>query len=81
MADTKRKVNYTDDTKQVVLYEEMLFKRPSWMSQTYWEDYEAPRIGTKVGKDWAFTYGLEYKMPKWGEDDAGEGCFSGACAI
>ncbi len=80
MAKTKKKVNYMDDTKQVVLYNDTFFERPSWMSQAYWEDYEAPRIGTRVGKKEDYIYGLEYKMPMFGEDDIEDGC-GGACAI
>jgi len=56
-------------------------RKPSYMSDSYWFKYEAPRCGTKVGKGGKFLYGMKPDMPKWGEDERGDGCDGGACAI
>ena len=46
-------------------------RKPSYMSDSYWFKYEAPRCGTKVGKGGKFLYGMKPDMPKWGEDERG----------
>lgn len=52
--------------------------KPHWMSQEYWEKYEAPRIGKKYGEG---LYGEGYKEPSYKvEEEDDDGC-GGACKI
>lgn len=51
--------------------------RPHWMDKTYWEEYEAPRVGKRYGK---FVYGEQYDKPAYGSPDDEDGC-GGACTI
>lgn len=55
-------------------------KKPDYMSDEYWFKYVAPRCGTEVGNK-GHLFGQKADMPKWGEDERGEGCDGGACAI
>ena len=81
MKDTKKKVNFLDENNQTLVVGGKFFSKPSYMSQQYWEVYEAPRIGCRVGKGGKFIYGFEYEDPKWGEDERGDACDGGACSI
>ena len=81
MSDWKEQ-GYLDETKQVVYRNGIFAERPEWMSEEYWLNYEAPRIGTRVGKGGKFIYGADYPQPTFGSDDVGEGvCSGGGCAI
>lgn len=59
----------------------VVVRKPDSMSDSYWFKYEAPRVGTRVGKGGKFLYGSSYDQPKWGEDERGDGCDGGACSI
>lgn len=59
----------------------VVMRKPPTMSDEYWFKYEAPRCGTRVGKGGKFLYGASVDQPKWGEDERGDGCDGGACAI
>lgn len=62
----------------------VVMRKPDWMSPDFWFKYEAPRCGTRVGKGGKFLYGASVDQPKWSdvvEEDSGDGCSSGACAI
>lgn len=55
--------------------------KPDWMSDNYWYKYEAPRVGKLYGSKTNDLYGSTYERPTHGEDERGEGCDGGACAI
>lgn len=58
----------------------VVMKKPDYMSDVYWFKYEAPRCGTEVGNK-GYLFGQKADMPKWGEDERGDGCDGGSCAI
>jgi len=59
-------------------------RKPEWMSDNHWFKYEAPRVGKSYiskGGDGAFLFGHDVAAPIEGEDERGDGCDGGACAI
>ena len=56
--------------------------KPDWMSDDYWFEYEAPRVGKNYsGRKSNVLYGENYEQPTHGVEERGEGCDGGACAI
>lgn len=78
MSDTE-KINFVDEEKQVVYKNGLFVQRPSYMSQSYWERYEAPRVGKVYGKKGS-VYGEDFPEPTFGNEEMEDGC-GGACAI
>lgn len=55
--------------------------KPIGMSDDHWFAREAPRVGKSYSKQTHILYGMDYSQPTSGEDERGEGCDGGACAI
>jgi hypothetical protein len=55
--------------------------KPEGMDDNHWFANVAPRVGKAYSGKADVLFGHEYPQPTHGEDERGDGCDGGACAI